>query len=58
MVVTAIIVILMVATVSAWMRQPHRVCDEHGDVARASLNEVWIEEAGRRAWGLYEAGRI
>jgi starvation-inducible DNA-binding protein len=39
------------------MRQTHNVCDEHGDVATASLIEVWIDEAERRAWFLYEAGR-
>src|SRR6201988_2557651 len=26
------------------MRQVHAVCDEHGDVATASLLEVWIDE--------------
>jgi starvation-inducible DNA-binding protein len=39
------------------MRQAHRICDEHGDVATASLIEVWIDEAERRVWFLYEAGR-
>jgi starvation-inducible DNA-binding protein len=33
------------------------VCDEHGDVASASLIENWIDEAERRAWFLYEASR-
>jgi starvation-inducible DNA-binding protein len=41
----------------ARMRQAHNVCDEHGDVAAASLIEVWIDEAERRVWFLYEAGR-
>src|SRR5262245_37551739 len=41
----------------ARMRQAHNVCDEHGDVATASLIEVWIDEAERRVWFLYEAGR-
>ena len=27
------------------MREAHNVCDEHGDVATASLLEVWIDEA-------------
>src|SRR5690349_19647152 len=31
------------------MRETHGVCDEHGDVATASLLEVWIDEAERRA---------
>jgi starvation-inducible DNA-binding protein len=39
------------------MREAHVVCDEHGDVATASLLEVWIDEAERRVWFLYEAGR-
>jgi len=39
------------------MREAHGVCDEHGDVATASLIEVWIDEAERRVWFLYEAGR-
>ncbi len=39
------------------MRQVHNVCDSYGDVATASLLEVWIDEAERRAWFLYEATR-
>ena len=39
------------------MRATHAVCDEHGDVATASLLEVWIDEAERRAWFLFEATR-
>jgi starvation-inducible DNA-binding protein len=42
---------------AARMRQTHNVCDEHGDVATASLIEVWIDEAERRVWFLYETGR-
>src|SRR5882762_542105 len=42
---------------AARMRQAHNVCDEHGDVATASLIEVWIDEAERRVWFLYEASR-
>src|SRR5262249_6967278 len=42
---------------AARMRKAHVVCDEHGDVATASLIEVWIDEAERRVWFLYEAGR-
>ena len=41
----------------ARMRVTHDVCDEHGDVASASLIENWIDEAERRAWFLYEASR-
>src|SRR3989441_1998878 len=39
------------------MRETHNVCDEHGDVATTSLLEVWIDEAERRAWFLFEATR-
>ena len=41
----------------ARMRVTHDLCDEHGDVASASLIENWIDEAERRAWFLYEASR-
>jgi starvation-inducible DNA-binding protein len=41
----------------ASLRETHGVCDEFGDVATASLIEVWIDEAERRTWFLYEAGR-
>jgi starvation-inducible DNA-binding protein len=39
------------------LREVHNVCDEHGDVATASLLEVWIDETERRTWFLYEATR-
>jgi starvation-inducible DNA-binding protein len=39
------------------MRTLHELCDEHGDVATTSLIEVWIDEAERRVWFLYEASR-
>jgi len=39
------------------LREVHNVCEEHGDVATTSLIEVWIDEAERRVWFLYEAGR-
>ncbi len=42
---------------AARMRQTHAVCDEHGDVATASLLENWIDEAEQRVWFLYEASR-
>jgi starvation-inducible DNA-binding protein len=44
-------------TLADRMRETHSLCDEHGDVATASLLEVWIDEAERRTWFLYEAGR-
>ncbi|MET4493416.1 starvation-inducible DNA-binding protein [Bradyrhizobium sp. LA7.1] len=39
------------------MRQNHNICDEHGDVATASLIENWIDETERRAWFLFETTR-
>ena len=39
------------------MRAAHGVCDAHGDVATASLLEVWIDEAERRTWFLFEAAQ-
>ncbi len=41
----------------AAMREAHDVCDEHNDVATASLLEVFIDETERRVWFLYEASR-
>ena len=41
----------------AAMRETHDLCDEHNDVASTSLLEVYIDEAERRVWFLYEAGR-
>ena len=40
------------------MRETHDLCDEHRDVATASLIEVWIDEAERRTWFLFEATRV
>jgi starvation-inducible DNA-binding protein len=37
------------------MRQAHDTCEEHNDVATASLIEVWIDETERRRWFLYES---
>src|SRR5271168_5027583 len=39
------------------MREVHGICDESGDVATASLLEVWIDETERRTWFLFEATR-
>ena len=39
------------------MREAHDVCEEHHDVATASLLEVYIDEAERRVWFLYETAR-
>jgi starvation-inducible DNA-binding protein len=42
---------------AARMREAHGLCDEHRDVATASLLEVWIDETERRTWFLFEASR-
>jgi len=42
---------------AASMRETHGGCDEHGDVASASLLETWIDETERRTWFLFEASR-
>jgi starvation-inducible DNA-binding protein len=39
------------------LRAAHEVCDEHGDVATASLIENWIDETEKRVWFLYETMR-
>ena len=41
----------------ALMRETHSLCDEHGDVATASVLEPWIDEAEERVWFLFETGR-
>src|SRR6185437_1168063 len=38
---------------AVYMRELHGVCDEHGDVATASLLENWIDETERRLWFLF-----
>ncbi len=42
---------------AARLREAHETCDEHNDIATASLIEVWIDETERRTWFLFEAGR-
>ena len=44
-------------TLAARLREAHDVCDEHEDIATASLIEVWIDETERRTWFLFESGR-
>jgi starvation-inducible DNA-binding protein len=44
-------------TLTARLREAHNVCDEHRDIATASLIEVWIDETERRTWFLFEASR-
>jgi len=42
---------------AASMRETHGLCEQHNDVATTSLLEVWIDEAERRTWFLFEASR-
>src|SRR5678815_1491610 len=44
-------------TLAARLREAHDVCDEHRDVATTSLIEIWIDEAERRGWFLFESTR-
>ena len=39
------------------LRSTHKLCDQHDDVATASLIENWIDETERRAWFLSEIAR-
>jgi starvation-inducible DNA-binding protein len=40
------------AQLTSFMREAHDICDEHKDVATASLLENWIDESERRTWFL------
>ncbi len=42
----------------SFMRGAHRLSDQHGDVATASLLENRIDEAETRVWFLFEASRV
>lgn len=42
---------------AASMRETHDLCDEHRDIATASLLENWIDETERRTWFLFETTR-
>jgi starvation-inducible DNA-binding protein len=42
---------------AARMRAAHALCDEHDDVASASILEVFIDQAERRSWFLFETTR-
>jgi len=44
-------------TLAMRLHEAHNVCDEHRDVATASLIEVWIDETERRTWFLFETTR-
>jgi starvation-inducible DNA-binding protein len=40
-----------------YLRATHGVCEEHNNVAPASLIETWIDETERRSWFLSETQR-
>jgi starvation-inducible DNA-binding protein len=40
-----------------FLRSSHQLCDQHNDVATASLIEVWIDQTERRTWFLSEIER-
>ncbi|MEP9388398.1 DNA starvation/stationary phase protection protein [Mesorhizobium sp. KR9-304] len=42
---------------TGFLRAAHGVCETYNDVASTSLIEVWIDEAERRSWFLYESTR-
>jgi starvation-inducible DNA-binding protein len=42
---------------TGFLRAVHAVCETYNDVASTSLLEVWIDEAERRSWFLYESTR-
>jgi starvation-inducible DNA-binding protein len=42
---------------AARLREAHEVCNEHRDIATASLIETWIDETERRTWFLFETSR-
>ena len=44
-------------SLAASFRETHDLCNDHRDIASASLIEVWIDETERRTWFLYEATR-
>jgi starvation-inducible DNA-binding protein len=43
--------------VVAAMRECHELCDEHDDVATASILENFIDQAERRLWFMFESSR-
>jgi starvation-inducible DNA-binding protein len=44
-------------TLTRELRSTHKLCDEHDDVATASLIENWIDQTERRTWFLSEIVR-
>jgi starvation-inducible DNA-binding protein len=44
-------------SLAARFRAAHELCEDHHDIATASLIEVWTDETERRTWFLFEASR-
>jgi starvation-inducible DNA-binding protein len=44
-------------TVVEAMRTCHKLCDDHEDVATASLLENFIDQAERRLWFMFKTSR-
>jgi starvation-inducible DNA-binding protein len=44
-------------TLATRLREAHNVCEEHRDLATASLIENWIDETERRTWFLFESSQ-
>ena len=42
------------AALTSNLREAHELCEQHRDIATASLLEVWIDETERRGWFLFE----
>jgi starvation-inducible DNA-binding protein len=42
---------------TARLREAHDLCDEHKDIATASMIEVWVDQTERRTWFLFETTR-
>ena len=42
------------AGLAARLREAHALCDQHGDIATASLIENWVDETEQRVWFLSE----
>tara|TARA_R110001583_G_scaffold195499_1_gene374364 strand:+ start:26701 stop:27243 length:543 start_codon:yes stop_codon:yes gene_type:complete len=44
-------------SLAASLRDAHDMCNKHRDIASASLIDVWIDEAEKRHWFLFESTR-
>jgi len=42
---------------TASLREAHELCDEHHDLGTAAMIEVWVDEAERRTWFLFESSK-